>query len=92
MAKTCNNCGNKSITSISYVAHESEVNCLERIIKRQWIALILVICMLFTCFAGFVWYESQYETVESWEQNVEQNATQGVNNFFGGDYYGKTNN
>lgn len=62
--KKCNNCGtDKTPASVPYVVHESTVARLERIIKRQWIALIVAICMLFGSFGLFVWYESQFETI-----------------------------
>ena len=64
MAKTCNSCANdKNPATVPYVVHESAVARMERIIKRQWIALIVAICMLFGAFGLFVWYESLYETI-----------------------------
>lgn len=76
MAKTCNNCNTTENTNVTvpYVVHESTVARMERIIKRQWIALIVAICMLFGSFGLFVWYESLYETI-SYEQDGE-----GINN------------
>ena len=62
--KKCNHCGtNNAPASVPYVVHESTVARMERIIKRQWIALIVAICMLFGSFGLFVWYESLYETI-----------------------------
>lgn len=73
--KKCNHCGtNNAPASVPYVVHESTVARMERIIKRQWIALIVAICMLFGSFGLFVWYESQFETI-SYEQDGE-----GINN------------
>lgn len=64
MSKTCNSCqADKKPSSVSYVVHESTVARMERIVKRQWIALIVAICLLFASFGLFVWYESQYETI-----------------------------
>lgn len=75
MSKTCNGCGTyEAPASVPYVVHESTVARMERIIKRQWIALIVAICMLFGSFGLFVWYESLYETI-SYEQDGE-----GINN------------
>lgn len=59
---------------IPFVAHESEVTRLEKIIKRQWIAMIIMICMIFGCFAGLIWYESQFDTM-----TYEQDGN-GINN------------
>lgn len=73
--KKCNNCGtNSTPASVPYVVHESTVARMERIIKRQWIALIVAISMLFGAFGLLVWYESLYETI-SYEQDGE-----GINN------------
>ena len=74
--KTCNGCGTdtKAPASVPYVVHESTVARMERIIKRQWIALIVAISMLFGAFGLLVWYESLYETI-SYEQDGE-----GINN------------
>ena len=73
--KKCNNCGtNSTPASVPYVVHESTVARMERIIKRQWIALIAAISMLFGAFGLLVWYESLYETI-SYEQDGE-----GINN------------
>ena len=74
MQKTCNNCADKAPTNVSYVVHESAMARAERVIKRQWIAIVLLICMLFSAFGLFVWYESLYETI-SYEQDGE-----GINN------------
>ena len=64
MAKTCNNCATESQhVNVPYVVHESAMARAERVIKRQWIAIILLICMLFGAFGLFVWYESQFETI-----------------------------
>lgn len=73
--KKCNKCGaDKAPASVPYVVHESAMARAGRVIKRQWIAIILLICMLFGAFGLFVWYESQYETI-SYEQDGE-----GINN------------
>ena len=81
--KKCNNCGTHNApASIPYVVHESAMARAERVIKRQWIAIILLVCMLFGAFGLFVWYESQFETI-SYEQDGE-----GINNV----NYGKQGN
>ena len=60
--------------TIPFAVHESAMSRAERVIKRQWIAIILLICILFGAFGLFVWYESLYETI-SYEQDGE-----GINN------------
>ena len=74
MSKTCNSCVDKTPASVPYVVHESTVARMERTIKRQWIALIVAVALLFASFGLFVWYENQFETI-SYEQDGE-----GINN------------
>ena len=59
----------------------------ERIIKRLWILIIVLVVLLFGSNAAWIVYESQFETVTI-TQGVEQEAEDGVNHFVGGDYYG----
>ena len=59
----------------------------ERIIKRLWILIIVLVVLLFGSNAAWIVYESQFETVTI-TQDVEQEAEDGVNHFVGGDYYG----
>lgn len=60
----------------------------ERTIKRLWITIILLVILLFGSNAAWIYYESQWQTVETLEQDVIQSADNGVNRFVGGDYYG----
>ena len=82
MAKTCNSCGTyKNTASVPYVVHESAMARAERVIKRQWIAIILLICMLFGAFGLFVWYESLYETIDySYDYSQDGQGTNIIGN------------
>lgn len=65
--KKCNHCGtNHAPASVPYVVHESTVSRMERIIKRQWIALIVAICMIVGCNALwlYAWMQYDYERYE----------------------------
>ena len=67
MSKTCNSCGTeKSPASVPFVVHESTVARMERIIKRQWIALIVAICMIVGCNVLwlYAWMQYDYESYE----------------------------
>lgn len=55
----------KSLT-IPFVAHESEMSRLEKITKRQWIALIVAIIMIFISNAIWIYAWEQYD-YESYE-------------------------
>ena len=80
--KKCNKCGTDKVpATIPFMAHENEVVRLERIIKRQWIALIVAICMLLGSFGLFVWYESQYETIDySYDYSQDGQGTNIIGN------------
>lgn len=63
----CETCKGKeahSPESVPYIVHESSMARMERQIKRLWIALIVCIAMIFASNAGWLIYESQYETLE----------------------------
>lgn len=68
--------------SIPYIAHESEVARLERIIKRMFIICILLIVFLVGTNAYWIWYEAQFmdETI-----TVQQENADGINNYVGRD-------
>ena len=50
--------------SIPYFVHEGEMSRLERLNKRWFIAFLISIIMLFVTNAGWIVYESQFETVQ----------------------------
>lgn len=56
---------------VPYIVHESEMARAERVIKRMFILLIILITLLFGTNAGWLWYESQFEDVST---TVEQGA------------------
>lgn len=60
--------------SVPYIVHESSMARMERQIKRLWIALLVVVVMLFASNTGWIIYESQFETFY-YEQDGE-----GINN------------
>lgn len=63
MAKTCNSCGTNDMAVMPIAQHEKDQQRLMSIIKKQFIAIIILICLLFGSFGLFVWYESQFETI-----------------------------
>ena len=72
----CETCKNvkSAPENVPYIVHESSMARMERQIKRLWIALLVVIFMLFASNAGWMIYESQFATI-SYEQDGE-----GINN------------
>ena len=81
---------------IPYIAHESEVARLERIIKRLWILCIIIFICLIGTNAFWLWKESQYEDVEITRDIMQDSGDGGTNtytgNLVGGDYYGEAEN
>ena len=59
----------------------------ERMVKRLWITILVLIFILVGTNAAWLYYESQWGTVY---QEVTQEADTGTNNFVGGDVIGET--
>lgn len=97
MADNCKDCANcakakKTPEPIPYLAHESAMARMERIIRRLWIAVLVLIAALLITNGAWVYYESQFEDVET---TITQENKDGYNNFIGDDgdiYNGEANN
>jgi hypothetical protein len=50
--------------TISYFVYEDAMARFERHIKRQWIAILILLAALIGTNAGWLWYESQFQTTE----------------------------
>lgn len=64
---------------VPYIVFESEMARLERVIKKQFILIVVALCFLVGTNACWAWYESQFEPVETTE------VTQDVDSGDGGD-------
>ena len=75
--------------NVPYIVHESAQARMERVSRRLWITVILLIVLLVGTNGAWLWYESQFETI-----TVGQELTGGIGdisraNMIGvGDYYG----
>lgn len=82
--------------TIPYIAHESEVARLERVIKRLWILCIIIFICLIGTNAAWIWYESQWEDVSVSQEITQDSGEGGTNtysgNVIGGDFYSDTEN
>ena len=86
--KTCKEIRKQQEATISRYAFEATLVSFDKTIKRLWIAIIILILLLAGTNAAWIYYESQWEVVETY-QEVEQEADgNGVNKFIGGNYYG----
>lgn len=81
----CSNCNNenKNPEAVPYIVHESAMARAERGAKRLWTVIILLIVLLVGTNSAWLWYESQFETVETVE--VTQENADGYNNYIGND-------
>lgn len=80
----------KQVEPVPFIVHESAMARMERTVKRLWILLILLAVFLVGTNAAWIYYESQWEVVETLE--VTQENENGYNNFVGNDgdiYNGK---
>jgi hypothetical protein len=67
---------------IPYIAYEAAMSRFERMNKRLWIVVILLIVLLVGSNIAWLIYESQYEYYET---TVTQENTDGYNNYIGND-------
>ena len=81
----CGNCKVKSAQAadVPYIVHEASMARSERTIKRLWATIILLILLLVGSNAAWIWWNNQWETVESWE--ITQENEDGNNNYIGND-------
>ena len=77
----------EDVKDVSYIVFESTLARLDRIIKRLWVVILILVFLLVGSNAAWLYYESQFETVEETKtQTVEQKADGESNNsFIGGD-------
>lgn len=64
---------------ISFVAFESVCSRFERTIKRLWILVIILTVLLVGTNCAWLYYESQYQYVETTEVSQDVDATDGEN-------------
>ena len=65
--------------SIPYFAHESMVTRMEIVNKRLWILVLVLIIALIGTNAGWIYYESQWEVVETTTVTQDLDASDGGN-------------
>ena len=90
----CSNCNheNKNPEAVPYIVHESAMARAERSAKRFWVVVIMLIVLLVGTNGAWLWYESQFEVVETTTIEAEQDGS-GVNVVGGGDVeYGAESN
>lgn len=95
MADNCKDCANcakaKAVPNpIPYIAHESAMARMERIIRRLWVAVLVLIVALLATNGAWVYYESQF-TGEVHEVTQDVDTGNGNATVTGiGDIYGES--
>ena len=76
----CETCKEKRVVisqtpkDVPYIVHEVAVARLERVIKRMWVLVILLIILFVASNGAWILWESQFEevkTVETYESNAD---------------------
>ena len=79
---------NENAAMIPYYVHEGEMNRMERLNKRWFISFLVVLAILFVTNAGWIIYESQYETYDI-DQQVDTGEAPAVVSGTGDAIYGQ---
>ena len=61
---------------VPYIVHEVAVARLERVIKRMWVLVLLLIILFVASNGAWIWWESQYQTIET---TITQENAEGYN-------------
>lgn len=56
---------NKNVPDIPYIAFESSQARMERVNRKLWIVILVVIVALVGTNAGWIWWENQWQYVQS---------------------------
>lgn len=81
----------EDVKDVSYIVFESTIARFDRVIKRLWISILILVFLLVGTNIGWLYYQSQFETVTETTQDVKQDTTDGgSNSFVGGDNYGSS--
>lgn len=67
--------------SVPFIVHESSLARAERVIRRLWITILLLIVLLAASNAGWIYYESQWEDIVV----TQDTSDGGSNNYIGND-------
>lgn len=68
--------------SVPYIVHEGMMARLERVIKRLWITIIVLIALFVGTNAGWLYYESLWSDEIT---TITQENADGYNNYIGND-------
>lgn len=86
--ENCENCKSKSRKepeSVPYIVHEASMARMERQAKRLWITILVLIFVLIGTNGAWLWYNSQFEAVETVTEEYQADASDGGNAIINGD-------
>lgn len=63
--------------TVSYFVYEGTIAYMERTIRRLWVLCIIIFLAFVGSNVAWMYYESQWEVVESTSQDVRQNIDTG---------------
>ena len=69
---------------VPYIVFESAQTRMERVNRRSWILILILVVLLFATNGAWLYYEKQFDTVTE-TTTVTQENSDGVNNFIGND-------
>ena len=79
----------ENIKDVSYIVFESTLARFDRVIKRLWVIILILVFLLLGTNLAWLYYESQFEettTTTTTTQEIKQKADGDSNNsFIGGD-------
>ena len=83
----CETCKNKTAApeSVPYIVHESAMARMERTNKRLWITILTLIFLFVGSNCAWLWYEAQFEEVETITEEYQADASDGGNAIINGD-------
>ena len=86
--ENCENCkvrAGKEPESVPYIVHEASMARMERQAKRLWITILVLIFVLIGTNGAWLWYNSQFESVETVTEEYQADASDGGNAIINGD-------
>ena len=81
---------NEKIITVPYIVHEGEMARMERMNRRLWIVILVLIAALIVTNAAWIYYENQFEDVSVSQEVQQETSDDGDNSFVGGDFNGET--